>query len=91
MRLSELLQQEDFKKHEIAIIGRLKTEYGVYAVLGKRGQKIMPIVGNTHPIEISEDDPDPEISSAEELSIRRRLDLGTPPIMTSGLHGQEED
>jgi len=83
MRLSQLLQQDDFQKQQIIIIGRLKTDYGLYAVLGRRGQTVMPIQGNTHPVQISEADPDPEISRAEELSIRRRLHVRIPPIATT--------
>lgn len=85
MRLSKLLQLPDFKKIPIVIIGRLKTEDSLYAILGRRGQKVLPVEGNTHLIEISEANSDPEISTAEELSIRRRLRLHMPPLASSGL------
>jgi len=80
MRLSRLLQLPDFKKIPIVIIGRLKTDDSLYAILGRKGQKVLPMEGNTHLIEITSAHADPEISRAEELSIRRRLRLPVPPL-----------
>lgn len=86
MRLSEVLRQDDFQKLNIVIIGILKTDYGIYAVLGRAGQKLMAIEPGgypTHPVAITEADPDPEVSKAEELSIRRRLGVRLPPLAST--------
>jgi len=89
MRLSELLQLPDFKNIPIAIIGHFRTDDGIYAILGRQGQKILSVQGNTHLVKVSENDPDPEVSKAEELSIRRRFHLPLPPLASSSSHKNE--
>jgi hypothetical protein len=79
MRLSELLQTEDFKKAGIEQIGFIKTLQGEYAVLGRSGQPAFPVAGTTHLIDVV-DEKDPEVSYVEELTIRRRLGVKIPPI-----------
>jgi hypothetical protein len=81
MRLSELLEQDDFRKAGIEIICNYKTDQHEYAVLGRHGQPTFPGIGTTHLIEIAPDNQDPEIPHHEELSIRRRLGLRTPPFL----------
>jgi hypothetical protein len=87
MRLSELLRQKDFVDEKIEIITTYKTANGEYAVLGRQGQPAFPISpGTTHLIEITPEDRDPEVTYPEELSIRRRLGLRTPPFRFPSKH-----
>jgi hypothetical protein len=84
MRLSELLKHPDFLDEKIEIVATYKTSECEYAVLGRQGQPLFPISpGTTHLIPLAPGDRDPDISSFEELSIRRRLGLRLPPIRFS--------
>jgi hypothetical protein len=77
VRLSELLQQPEFKNANITIIGTWKTMECSYAVIGYAGQAVMPInMLIQHPIPMkSADDGDPEIDPYEVESIRRRFKM----------------
>jgi hypothetical protein len=82
MRLSELLKLDDFKNAGIEIIGNLRTTEREYFVLGRSGQSAFPITRNTHLVDVTGENRDPEISYEEELSIRRRLGIRIPPFHT---------
>lgn len=56
MRLSQLLEQQDFRAPGIEIVCTYKTDLHEYAVLGRRGQPTFPGMGTTHLIEIAPDD-----------------------------------
>jgi hypothetical protein len=79
MRVSELLEQDDFKRAKIQIIGFWKTDRGEFAILGPRGVPVFPInLALQHPIKIELDDRDPYLHPAEISSIRRRFGLDRP-------------
>lgn len=81
MKLSELLEDEDFRRAKIQIIGTWKTEKGEYLVLGPRGQSVFPInLSLQHPLEIVDNNRDPDLYPAEVDSIRRRFGLVRPFI-----------
>jgi hypothetical protein len=75
VRLSQLLDQEDFKSAEIGIIGRYKTDANEYSVLGRSGQSAFPPPKIYHLILISPENEDPEIEPEEVASIKRRFRL----------------
>ncbi len=76
MKLSELLESDDFKRAKIQIIGTWKTEQGEFLVLGPRGQSVFPInLALQHPLEIVGNNRDPDLYPAEVESIRRRFGL----------------
>jgi hypothetical protein len=75
VRLSQLLEQEDFRRAEICIIGRYKTEMNEYFVLARAGQSAFPPPKIYHLILFSLGDDDPEIEPEEMASIRRRFRL----------------
>jgi hypothetical protein len=82
MRLSAVLEEEDFKKASIQIIGTWKTETCEFLILGPRGQSVFPInLALQHPIEIIDNNRDPELYPEEIQSIRRRFGLGRPFIV----------
>jgi hypothetical protein len=78
VRLSQLLEQEDFKRAEICILGRYKTEANEYFVLGRAGQSAFPPPKIYHLILFSPENEDPEIEAEEIASIRRRFRLDKP-------------
>jgi hypothetical protein len=82
MRLSELLRQPDFIDAGVKIVANWKTTDSEYLVLGRPEQSALPVPlsGNTHLVTVTPTDRNPEISYPEELTIRRRLGLRTPPI-----------
>jgi hypothetical protein len=87
MRLSAVLRQPDFIDGNIEIVKKLKTADAEYVVLGRRGQTAWPspLEDNTHLIFVTDEDNDPDVSSYEELTIRRRLGLRVPPIRRSNV------
>jgi hypothetical protein len=60
MLLSEVLDLPEFKTREIVLIGRYTTGDGEFAVLAHRGEKIFPIPGLFHLVELKADPDDPE-------------------------------
>jgi len=73
MRLSEVLDDADLKKAGIVLIGTIKTGEHVYAVIARRGDKVMPIPKIFHLVEITPDNTDPDLDSAEIQTIHRRF------------------
>ncbi|HET9318523.1 MAG TPA: hypothetical protein VFO27_02070, partial [Bryobacteraceae bacterium] len=77
MRLSELLQEDSFRKANIEPIGTWTTGQNKYVVLGVRGTPVFPVdLQLQHPVLMPPDDPDPVIDKYEAESIRRRFDFG---------------
>jgi hypothetical protein len=82
MRLSAVLEEEDFKNAGIQIIGTWKTETAEFLILGPRGQSVFPInLALQHPIEIINNNRDPDLYPEEIASIRRRFGFGRPFIV----------
>lgn len=78
VRLSQLLEQEDFKRAEICILGRYKTEANEYFALGRAGQSVFPPPKIYHLILLSRENEDPEIETEEIASIKRRFRIDKP-------------
>jgi hypothetical protein len=74
MRLSEVLELPEFKTRAIIVIGTYKTSNDKeWAVLARRGEKVLPIPTVFHLVEDGPENRDPEISQSEVSSIRRRF------------------
>jgi hypothetical protein len=43
MRLSEVVELAEFKKRDIVVIGHYDTSATVFAVLARRGEKLLPV------------------------------------------------
>jgi hypothetical protein len=78
MRLSEVLELPDLKKREIAIIGVWDTGQAQYAVLARRGERLMPFPKLYQLIEIENNNVDPDIKPPEVKSILRRFGYFEP-------------
>jgi len=74
MRLSEILELPPLKSRDVVVIGYYKSVEGrEYAVLARRGQKVMPIPKTYHLVEVTADNPDPEIHPSVLRSIYDRF------------------
>jgi hypothetical protein len=77
VRLSDLLQEDSFRKANIEAIGTWTTGQNKYLVLGVRGTPVFPVdLQLQHPVLMSQGDPDPVIDKFEAESIRRRFGFG---------------
>ena len=73
MQLSEVLENIELKKRGIVVIGFWKAGDHEFAVLARRGEKVFPVPKLFHLIEVSPEDRNPKVSSAEMRSILERF------------------
>ena len=73
MRLREVVELPELKKRDIVVIGHYKTDEGVFAVLARRGEKLLPFPKLFHLIEDGPENPDPEVDVLEMDSILRHF------------------
>jgi hypothetical protein len=73
MRLREVVELPELKKRDIVVIGHYKTDEGVFAVLARRGEKLLPFPKLFHLIEDGPENPDPEVDVSEINSILRHF------------------
>lgn len=78
MRLREVVELPELKKRDIVVIGHYKTDEGFFAVLARRGEKLLPFPKFFHLIEDGPKNPDPELNNAEVDSILRRFGYFEP-------------
>lgn len=73
MRLSEFLETPEIKKRNIVVIGHYDTGETIFAVLARRGEKLIPVPKLSRLIENGPSNPDPEIKPWEVDSILRHF------------------
>ena len=78
MLLSKVLEHPELKKRDIVVIGHYTTDEAVFAVLARRGDKILPFPKFFHLVENGPANPDPEVSNSEQDSILRRFGYFEP-------------
>jgi hypothetical protein len=78
MRLKKVVELAEFKKRDIVIVGYFKTDEGVFAVLARRGEKLLPVPKLHRLVENGPENPDPDLDSAEISSILRHFGYFEP-------------
>ena len=78
MRLREVVDHPEFKKRDIALIGHYNSEEVVFAVLARRGEKLLPVPKLFYLIENGPNNPDPEVDVSEINSILRHFGYFEP-------------
>jgi hypothetical protein len=72
MVLSKVVELPEFKKQDIVVIGHYTTD-AVFAVLARRGEKVLPVPTLFYLVENGPAKPDPEIYEEEIASILRHF------------------
>jgi hypothetical protein len=78
MRLREVVELPEFKKRDIVVIGHYNTDEIVFAVLARRGEKVLPVPKLFYLIEDGPENPDPEIDKSVINSILRHFGYFEP-------------
>jgi hypothetical protein len=78
MRLREVVELPEFKKRDIVVIGHYNTEGTIFAVLARRGEKLLPVPKLFNLIEDGPENPNPEIDESEINSILRHFGYFEP-------------
>jgi len=78
MRLSEVVNLPEFEKRDIVVVGHYNTGEAVFAVLARRGEKVLPVPKLYHLIEDGPANPDPELDESEIDSALRHFGYFEP-------------
>lgn len=73
MRLNEVLEHPDLKNADITVIGTYKTGEKEYSILGKRGEKVLPVPKIFHLVDDGPKNMNPELEIGEIRTIWRRF------------------
>ena len=78
MRLKQVVELPELKKRDIIVIGYYTTAEVVFAVLARRGEKVLPFPKLFHLVENGPKNPDPELHKSEVDTILRHFGYFEP-------------
>jgi hypothetical protein len=78
MRLREVVELPEYRKHNIVVVGHYNTDGVIFAVLARRGEKLLPVPKLFYLIENGPENPDPNVDHSEIDSILRHFGYFQP-------------